>query len=55
MTEVEIRFSAHGAGALVDLEHRLAGYGDAAEQMGQMFDRPAAWEGTLERFAKAVG
>lgn len=55
ITEVEVRFSPDGAGTLVELEHRLAGYGEAAEQMRQVFDGPAAWEGTLERFAKAVG
>lgn len=55
VTEVELRFSAQGDGTLVELEHRLDGYGDAAEQMRQVFDGPQAWQGSLERFAKAIG
>jgi uncharacterized protein YndB with AHSA1/START domain len=55
MTEVEVRFSKDGDGTLVELEHRLEGYGAAAEQMRQIFDGPEAWEATLERFAKEVG
>lgn len=54
VTEVEVRFSADGTGTLVELEHRLDGYGPAAEQMRQVFDAPTAWEGTLARFAEAV-
>lgn len=55
VTEVEIRFSADGAGTVVELEHRLEGYGPAADQMRQVFDSPEAWEATLARFAQAVG
>jgi len=55
VTEVEVRFSPDGDGTLVELEHRLDGYGEAAEQMRQVFDSPQGWTGTLEDFAKAVG
>jgi uncharacterized protein YndB with AHSA1/START domain len=55
VTEVEVRFSQDGDGTLVEVEHRLDGYGEAAEQMRQVFDGPAAWQGTLQRFAKEVG
>lgn len=55
VTEVEVRFSVDGTGTVVELEHRLDGYGPAAEQMRQVFDGPTAWEGTLARFAEAVG
>ena len=54
VTEVEIRFSPDGSGALVELEHRLEGYGDAAAQMRQVFDGADAWERTLARFAEAA-
>lgn len=39
----------------VELEHRLDGYGEAADQMRQIFDSPMGWVNTLEEFAKAVG
>jgi uncharacterized protein YndB with AHSA1/START domain len=55
VTEVEVRFSPDGDGTLVELEHRLEGYGEATEQMRQVFDGPQAWQHTLERFAKEVG
>ena len=55
MTELELRFSPDGDGTLVELEHRLDGFGEAAEKMRQIFDSPNAWTDTLERFAKAVG
>ena len=55
VTEVEVRFSPDGDGTLVELEHRLDGYGQAAEQMRQIFDSPQGWAGTLENFAKEAG
>lgn len=54
VTELEIRFSPDGDGTLVELEHRMDGYGEAAEQMRQAFDGPDAWEGIIGMFAKAV-
>jgi uncharacterized protein YndB with AHSA1/START domain len=55
VTEVEVRFSPDGDGTLVELEHRLDGFGAAAEQMRQIFESPNAWTITLEQFAQAVG
>jgi uncharacterized protein YndB with AHSA1/START domain len=55
VTEVEVRFQADGDGTVVELEHRLDGYGPAGEQMRAVFDRPDAWEGTLRQFSDAVG
>lgn len=55
VTEVEVRFSADRDGTLVEVEHRLDGYGEAADKMRQVFDGPDAWELTLASFAKAVG
>jgi hypothetical protein len=52
LTEVEVRFTADGTGTLVELEHRLDGYGAAAVQMHEVFDGPNAWMGLLESFAK---
>ena len=52
LTEVEVRFTADGAGTLVELEHRLEGYGAAAAQMREIFDGPNAWMGLLESFAR---
>jgi hypothetical protein len=52
VTEVEVTFSPEGKGTLVELEHRLDGYGDAADRMRQVFDSPQAWESSLERFAR---
>jgi uncharacterized protein YndB with AHSA1/START domain len=57
LTEIEVRFTADGgSGTLVELEHRLDGYGAAAAQMREIFDAPApnAWMGLLERFADEV-
>ena len=54
-TEVEVLFLADGDGTMVELEHRLDGYGAAAEQMRQVFDSPEGWTGTLEDFVKAAG
>ena len=50
-TEVEVRFTPDGGGTLVELEHRLEGYGAAAPRMREVFDGPDAWTGLLERFA----
>ncbi|MGK9165925.1 SRPBCC family protein [Inquilinus limosus] len=55
VTELEVRFSADGDGTLVELEHRLDGYGEDADRMRQVFDGPEAWEATLAGFAGAVG
>lgn len=52
VTEVEIRFIADGQGTLVELEHRVDGYGPAAEDMFKLFDSPNAWMGLLESFAE---
>jgi uncharacterized protein YndB with AHSA1/START domain len=54
LTEVEIRFTEDSGGALVELEHRLDGYGEAAEQLRQIFEAPAGWSGVLASFAHAV-
>lgn len=55
LTEVEVRFTPDGSGTLVELEHRLDGYGPAAERMRGIFDGPTAWAGTLARFGEAAG
>jgi uncharacterized protein YndB with AHSA1/START domain len=55
LTEVEVRFLADGEGTMVELEHRLDGYGDAAEQMRSVFEGPSAWEGVLARFGEQTG
>lgn len=54
-TEVEVRFLADGVGTMVELEHRLDGYGLAAEQMRGLFEGPEAWAGVLDQFARALG
>lgn len=54
VTEVEIRFIADTVGTRVELEHRLDGYGAAAEDMSKVFDAPHAWEGLLESFAQGA-
>jgi uncharacterized protein YndB with AHSA1/START domain len=54
LTEVEIRFTPDGAGTLVELEHRLEGYGEAAAKMHAIFDSPNGWAVLLESFAKAA-
>lgn len=54
ITEVEVRFQPDGDGTIVELEHRLDGYGAAGEQMRAVFDGPDAWEGTLQQFGEAV-
>jgi uncharacterized protein YndB with AHSA1/START domain len=55
LTEVDIRFIADGTGTRIELEHRLDGYGAAAEQMFQIFDSPEGWSGLLESFARETG
>ena len=55
LTELEVRFTADGSGTVVDLEHRLEGYGAAAPQMREVLDGPEAWMSLLESFAKAIG
>jgi uncharacterized protein YndB with AHSA1/START domain len=51
VTEVEVRFTPKDSATLVELEHRLDGYGDAAAKMRELFDGPQAWQATLDRFA----
>lgn len=51
-TEVEIRFTAEGAGTRVDVEHRLLhNYGTRGEEMRGIFDSQRGWEGMLQAFA----
>ena len=54
VTEVEVRFSVDAGGTLVELEHRLDGYGEAADRMRQVFDSPQGWDGSLAAFTEAV-
>jgi hypothetical protein len=51
-TELDVRFIAEGSGTWVKLEHRLDGYGAAAEDMFKVFD--GGWQGLLESFAEAA-
>jgi len=54
-TELEVRFVADGpARTRVELEHRLDGYGDRAEQMRDTFADPSGWPGILAAFADAA-
>ena len=55
VTEVEVSFVAEGSGTRVKLEHRLDGYGAAAEDMFNIFNSPAGWQGLLESFARKAG
>lgn len=52
-TEVEVRFVPEGANVTrVELEHRgLEAYGENAEKMRELFDRPDAWQLGLEHFS----
>jgi uncharacterized protein YndB with AHSA1/START domain len=50
VTELDVRFTAEGSGTRVELEHRLDGYGAAAEDMFKIFD--SGWPGLLESFAQ---
>jgi uncharacterized protein YndB with AHSA1/START domain len=54
VTELEVRFIADGDGTRVELEHRLDGFGEAADEMFRSFDSPTGWMGLLELYAKAV-
>jgi uncharacterized protein YndB with AHSA1/START domain len=54
VTELELRFVADGEGTLIELEHRLDGYGPAAEDMFKVLDGPNAWAGLLEAFAEGL-
>ena len=55
-TEVEVRFTADGAGAtLVELEHRnLERYGELGEAVRQQVGAPNGWGGLLQLYAAAV-
>ena len=50
VTELDVRFIAEGSGTRVKLEHRLEGYGAAAEDVFKVFD--GGWQGLLESFAR---
>ena len=56
ITRVEVRFVAEAPDRTrVELEHRdLERFGPAAEKMRDTFDRPGAWDATLEAYAAAV-
>ena len=54
-TEVEVRFLPADGGTRVELEHRMDGFGDAAEQMRAIFDDPKGWTMMLDNYAKAAG
>ena len=55
-SEVEIRFTPAGQGAtLVELEHsKLERHGEGYQELRALFERPTAWMGILECFAKAM-
>ena len=53
-TEVEVRFQGDGDGTIVELEHRLEGYGAAAVQMRGVFDRLKGWGDIVERYGRAA-
>ena len=51
-TQVEVTFDAVTADSTrVTVEHHLDGFGEHAEAMRKVFEDPAAWSGTLERYA----
>jgi hypothetical protein len=50
VTELDVRFIAEGSGTRVEVEHRLDGYGAAAEDMLKILD--SGWPGLLESFAQ---
>lgn len=53
-TEVEVRFTADGAGTRVDLEHRAwERLGDEATESRASYD--GGWPSTLERYREAAG
>jgi len=52
ITEVEVLFTAEGAGTRVDLEHRdLEQMGDKAEAMRETVSGPGGWPALLQLFA----
>lgn len=53
-TEVEVRFQGDGDGTIVELEHRLDGYGPAAAPMRNIFDSLKGWGGIVERYGRAA-
>jgi len=55
ITELEIRFLADGKGTRVELEHRVDGFGAAAAEMFETFDKPEAWQGLLALYAETAG
>ena len=53
ITEVEVTFTAEGAGTLVELEHRdLERLGDKAEAMAEIVSGPGGWPALLALFAE---
>lgn len=55
VTEVEVLFSPDGEGTLVELEHRLEGYGEAAERMRGILGSEQGWGSVLKAFEGEVG
>jgi len=55
ITELEIRFLADDKGTRVELEHRVDGFGAAAPEMFETFDKPEAWQGLLALYAEEAG
>jgi len=55
-SEVEVRFIVEGPGAtLVELVHsKLERHGEGYEQLRALFEKPTAWQGVLECYAKGV-
>jgi uncharacterized protein YndB with AHSA1/START domain len=53
-SELEIRFTPEGESiTLVELTHsKIERHGEGAEQIREVFDSPAAWQGILESYAK---
>jgi uncharacterized protein YndB with AHSA1/START domain len=56
VTEVDVRFEAHGDRTRVHFEHRhLERIGDRAEEVRRSIDSPEGWRGILAGYAAAVG
>jgi uncharacterized protein YndB with AHSA1/START domain len=54
-TEVEVTFTAEGAGTRVTLEHRgLEAYGARAAEMSGVFASPGGWPGLMAAYASAA-
>jgi len=54
-TEVEVTFTAEGAGTRVTLEHRgLEAYGARAAEMSGVFASPGGWPGLMAAYATAA-